>query len=141
MTPGTTPPIHTRETWYLLACAGCFFYFGFGFLLFPTTFCAAIDIELTSPTAITDIRATYGGFEIGLAVFLCFCARQPTFHGAGLLVTACAVGGFGAGRLFGIIMDGSTVPLMVGFTILEIVVTFFSLFLFFRLKKAKTTTH
>jgi hypothetical protein len=140
MTPGTKAPLCTLETGFLLACAGCFFYFGFGFLLFPTTFCAAVDIELTSPTAITDVRATYGGFEIGLALFVCFCARQPALHRTGLLVIACTVGGFGAGRLFGIILDGSTVPLMVGFTILETVVTFFSLFLFFRLKKAKMTT-
>jgi len=136
----TPPPNRKIEKWFMLASAAAFFYFGFGFLLFPTSFCATLDIQLNSPTAITDIRAIYGGFEIGVGIFICFCTRNPLFHRPGLLAVACTVGGFGAGRLFGIVVDGSTVPLMVGFAILEITVTIIALFLFFRLKDTKDTT-
>jgi hypothetical protein len=75
---------------------------------------AYVAIELPEPSAVIDFRATYGGFELGLAAFLAWCLAAPdpsTTPGAGrlragLLASALTIGGFGVTRLIGLAVDG-----------------------------------
>ena len=54
-----------------------------------------VDIELPTSTATIDFIATYGGFQIGFAIFLFTCLMRPERVRLGLLASGWAVAGFG----------------------------------------------
>jgi hypothetical protein len=58
-------------------------------------------------SAMTDMRATYGGTALGLGLFFGFCARDPNILRTGLLASLIVLSGIAGGRLFGIFVDGS----------------------------------
>ncbi len=82
-----------------------------------------IGVHLTSPAARIDVRATYGGLELGLAGFLALCAMREDWVRVGLVASACTIAGFGLGRLVGIIVEGQGTPLMWFFFGLEATTT------------------
>jgi len=97
---------------------------GFGlWLIIRPEALAGIGIELTGASARTDVRATYGGFELGVAAFLCLCIARPSWNRVGLVAACLFVGGFGGGRLVGILLEGHAEPLMWGFVAIELVFT------------------
>ena len=53
----------------------------------------------------TEIRAFYGGLQVGLAGFLFWCLRERTLIFAGLLLEALVVGGVGIARVLGMLID------------------------------------
>lgn len=56
---------------------GLFAGFGLGFVFIPGTLATLITgTAPTTPGAMTDMRATYGGMALGLAVIFGLCARQ-----------------------------------------------------------------
>lgn len=59
---------------------------------------------------LTEIRAFYGGVQIGLGVFLLWCSRRRERLLAGLLASGLAVGAIGAGRAIGLIVDRALTP-------------------------------
>ena len=77
----------------LLVLLGLMFLsFGVAFLLRPAQMAQMVGIELPEPTARMEIRAFYGGLEIGLAVFLFACAATGVWIMPGLAAeVACAV--------------------------------------------------
>ena len=89
-----------------LAFAG----FGVAFLVAPVPMAGTIGILLPEPSARIDLRATYGGFEIGLAIFLLWCLGAPDRLRAGLLASALCIGGFGVTRLVALAFDGPVRP-------------------------------
>ena len=60
----------------LIFAAVAFFAFGSAFLLFPNFMASLISMELSVPSAVIDVRATYGGFVIGMAAFFALCSAQ-----------------------------------------------------------------
>jgi hypothetical protein len=54
-----------------------------------------MGIEHTTPAGLTDLRATYAGFQLGMAALLARCLGDESHYGAGLVVFACVVGGIG----------------------------------------------
>jgi hypothetical protein len=80
--------------------------FGAAFLVAPVPMAAYVAIELPEPTAVIDFRATYGGFELGLAAFLAWCLAAPDRLRAGLLASLLTIAGFGVTRLIGLALDG-----------------------------------
>lgn len=46
-----------------------------------------------------ELRAMYGGLELGAAVFLALCAARPAWHAPGLVASACLIGGLGVARV------------------------------------------
>lgn len=96
--------------WLLgLALAG----FGMLALLMPATLAGWVDIQLASGVARADFRATYGGFELGAALFLLLCAARADLTAIGLYAAGCIYTGFAAGRLIGILVDKPAGPLML----------------------------
>lgn len=77
---------------------------GFGCLAAPTLFAQQAGFQIT-PGALTEIRAFYGGLQIGIGLFLLWCLRTPSRTFGGLLLVGLAVGGAGLARLFGILFD------------------------------------
>jgi len=86
--------------------------FGVAFLFFPIFLASMVGIELTSPSAEIDFRATYGGLEIGLAVFFAICALREPWIRPGLVAQAVSLGGFAFGRIIGLILDGTPQPII-----------------------------
>jgi hypothetical protein len=80
--------------------------FGAAFLVAPVRMASFIGIQLPEPSAIIDFRATYGGFELGLAAFLAWCLASRDRLRAGLLASALTIAGFGVTRLVGVASGG-----------------------------------
>ena len=49
---------------------------GLGFLVVPVQWASVVDISLPTAMARTDFRATYGGFDLAIGVFLGLCALR-----------------------------------------------------------------
>jgi hypothetical protein len=94
--------------------------FGLAFLIWPAALAARIGLVAGTPAALIDIRATYGGFELGIAALLGFCAVSIGGTAFGLLAAACAFGGFAGGRLIGILATGGADWLTWSFLALEV---------------------
>ena len=59
--------------------------FGFAFSLFPDQlFFASVGQQLGNASAVTDVRATYGGMSIGVGLVFYLLARNPAYVRVGL---------------------------------------------------------
>ncbi len=77
---------------------------GVGCLVAPSLFAQQAQFQ-TTPSALTEIRAFYGGLQFGIGLFLVWCLRTPSRTSQGLLLIGLAVGGAGLARMFGILYD------------------------------------
>ena len=77
---------------------------GMSCLVAPASFAQQAGLA-AAPSALTEIRAFYGGLQIGIGCFLFWCIRQRTLTVAGLVLVGLAVGGAGIGRGFGMLVD------------------------------------
>jgi hypothetical protein len=79
--------------------------FGASLLVAPTLL-AVVDLGMPTAAARSDVRAVYGGLELGVGLFLAACARRPAWHRPGLVAQSLALGGAVAGRLASFTADG-----------------------------------
>lgn len=84
---------------------------GIAFSVFSRPMAALVEIDLPTDTARVDFVATYGGFELGFAAFLCICARRDDRVRLGLLASGFALVGFAAARLAGLLASGPVRPI------------------------------
>jgi hypothetical protein len=105
----------------LAAAAILFAGFGAAFVVAPHALAALVDIPLTTTTATVDFMATYGGFEIGFAVFLFVCLMRPERVRLGLVASGCAVAGFAVTRAVALLALGGAKPVMYGALVFETV--------------------
>lgn len=97
----------------LLWIAGlCFLGFGAAFLIAPLETLGATGIVLSGDLAATELRAFYGGLEVGLGLLLLAAARCPAYQRAGLWLCLASYGGIGLARLLGIALAGSGTPFL-----------------------------
>ena len=82
---------------------------GVGCLLVPAAFAEQAGFA-TGPSALTEIRAFYGGLQVGIGVFLVWCMRLQDRIATGLLLGGLAVGGAGLARALGVFLDGAPTP-------------------------------
>jgi hypothetical protein len=94
----------------LLACAATLAAYGAVFLVQPAVLGGLVGLELTSPDAPVEIRAFYGGLELGMAAFLLACAHNRSLVSAGLLFCALAFSFAGIARLLGVLQYGAAGP-------------------------------
>ena len=111
---------------------------GAGFLAMPVQWASIVDISLPTAMARTDLRATYGGFDLGMGLFLALCALRTGWVRQGLAALGLGAGGYGGGRLLGILVEGTASPLMVGFLVIETVTAVAALELLRRLSKVSS---
>ena len=89
----------------VLALSGAFVLLaGVACVVGPASFSKQAGLSAT-PSALTEIRAFYGGLQVGVGCFLIWCVRQRTLTFAGLLLVAFAVGGAGVARALGMLID------------------------------------
>jgi Domain of unknown function (DUF4345) len=80
--------------------------FGFMFLFNPDAWSGIVSISFTTPAGRTDFRATYGGLEFGIGIFLLLCALRREFVRVGLFAAACALVAMATARSTGLLLDG-----------------------------------
>ena len=119
----------------LFACALVFVGVGAAFLLIPAQSAQVLEISLPTAMARMDVRATYGGLELGFGIFLALCAVRRDWIRPGLWALALATGGFAAGRLVGLLAEGTITRFMLSFLVLDLVVTLLAVFLLRRVEK------
>lgn len=94
----------------VVLCLNTFVFGGIGIyaLVFPHELASLIGLVLQTPAAVTDIRSTYGGFEIGLALFFTYAFRsqEQVVVRCALLVAALSFTGFASSRILGFLVDG-----------------------------------
>lgn len=107
----------------LLLWIDCILFVGFGagFLAAPLELADLVLGAATSePSAIIDMRATYGGFSIGAGFFFGLCAGRREWLRPGLVMSVLAISGIGAARIVGLIADGQPNAFMILFLAFEI---------------------
>lgn len=91
---------------YLLGFGLLSLAFGLAYLLSPAGLTEAADFGSLSPAASTDIRATYGGFQLGMGLFLLWSSRSAERYAGGLLLVVLVMGLVLASRALGLLLDG-----------------------------------
>jgi len=87
--------------------------FGLAYVVRAPQMAALTGIVLPTPTASIDFAATYGGAQLGLAMFLGFCARERPRYRLGLLAGGWTLAGIGAVRLVGLVLArGGAAPVL-----------------------------
>lgn len=116
----TDSPAPSRGAAVVLALAALMFG-GFGALLVsnPELLDHWLDIKAGTEGR-TELRAFFGGMELGLAVFLLACASKPAWRGVGCLAVALLCGGTAAGRVYGFFADHSFTWKLAGFLAVEV---------------------
>jgi hypothetical protein len=79
------------------------------FISHPVDAAAASNMTLGSPLAITNMRASFGAFPLGCALFVLVCLLTSSLRKTGLVFVALIVGTALAVRIFGIVADGTLV--------------------------------
>jgi len=82
-------------------------FLAFGLYLFirPESL-SSVGVMLPGPAGRIEIRAIYGGLEIGFGVFLLISSRTPSLLGPGLLAAALTLGGAATARGIAFFIDG-----------------------------------
>lgn len=101
-----------------LAALG-FLGFGVAIVAAPEAVLGMVGISGT-PAGMVELRAFYGGLELGLAAFLFACAAKPAWREAGLWSVALVNGGIAAARLLGIGLSGEFTGFFAGALVWEL---------------------
>jgi hypothetical protein len=73
----------------------------------PLDAAAASNMTLGSPLAVTNMRASFGAFPLGCALFVLVCLVTSSLRKTGLAFVALIVGTALAVRIFGVVADGT----------------------------------
>lgn len=110
--------------------------FGVGYLIKPDVFTGPMEFGTLAPSALTDVRATYGGFQIGMGLFMFWCARHDSRVYTGMLLTLLSVAGIAACRALGMfVLDGSPNDTLKSTLALEVTLTVITIVLLARTPK------
>lgn len=91
---------------------------GLAFLFWPAGMAGTIGLVPATNTALTDIRATYGGFELGVATVLIWLATTDPRRAQ--VAATMILAGFLLARSFGILVDTPAEPLTLKMWAIEI---------------------
>ena len=104
--------------------------FGFAFSLFPDQlFFASVGQQLGNASAVTDVRATYGGMSIGVGLAFYLLARNPAYVRVGLAALCVIMLCMAIARGLGMVLDGEPSSLMHTYLGLELLVALISAFM------------
>ena len=65
-----------------------------------------VGLRLTSASAFADVRAVYGGLQLGCAAFLGLAAAKPTWTRVGLAAQLAQFGSLAAARFLSYVATG-----------------------------------
>ena len=104
----------------LIATGLMYLAFAVAFLVAPAELGGWVHLGVAHPVARTELRAFYGGLEIGLAVFLLLCVSRPGWIAPGLLAAALVLGCTAAARIVGMAVDRSAGTTVVAILLVEV---------------------
>lgn len=79
---------------------------GMGYMVSPHAAVGITGMELPTASAAIDARATYGGTQVGLGIFMLWCRRNDAILNAGLMLVCTLTSCLASARLYGFIVDG-----------------------------------
>jgi uncharacterized protein (DUF486 family) len=103
----------------LLSTAAMFVVFGIWLVADPLQLDRWVGITARSAEGRTELRAWYGGLEVGMAAWLVLCALLPTWTRPGLAFVAAGNFAIGTARIIGFAADGSGTPKLLMFLAVE----------------------
>lgn len=110
----------TLERGVLWVNCGLFVVFGLGFVLAPVTLSTWVTGSAPgTASAVTDMRATYGGMALGLGVVFGLCAARPDRVALGMRGVVVVMIALAGARLLGMIVDGPPNVFMYAFLAAE----------------------
>ncbi len=102
--------------------------FGVAYLLSPVALTEPAGFGSLSATATTDVRATYGGFQIGMGAFLVWAAGAEERYRGALVLVVLSIGAVFLSRLAGLALDGELNEFHASGLAVESILTAASLF-------------
>jgi hypothetical protein len=94
--------------------------FGAAFLLFPAQLAALLDIELTSATALADLRAIYGGLALSVGALFALGLRRASWLAPCLFLVAASSAALALSRIYSIAVSGMPRPIILVFLVTEV---------------------
>ena len=114
---------------FIWIAAAIFVVAGLSYLISPASLTQATGVSADA-SGLTDIRANYGGFQLGFGVFLVRCARARV--STGLLLTALVLGAVLLSRVAGLLTDGSVTTYHLSALAFEVTLTTLALWFYAR---------
>jgi hypothetical protein len=103
--------------------------FGLGFVFAPEALAALITgAAPATPSAMTDMRATYGGMALGLAFIFGLCAKNEGSVRLGVQGVFAVMAALAVARVLGMLLDGTPNTFMFVLLLAEVVMAFLALF-------------
>src|SRR5262245_9121970 len=121
---------------YLRIVGAMTLFFGLVYLLAPERMTDPTGFGPLGPSALTDVRATYGGLQIGFGLFLLWAAAEVGRVRLALVLLALTIGAVASCRLTGILIDASANGILVAALVTEIALTAITFVALNRLPKA-----
>lgn len=125
--------INKISSGFLVLMGLAFVKVGIEALVNPHAVLANVGIELTNNSALSSMRAVYGGMHLVFGVFCFYGAFKARVEALGLVVLYTV--GFVLGRLSGIVADGAPNAFVTQWLVTESVSLAIALFLVIKLKK------
>jgi hypothetical protein len=113
---------------YLLLIAAMSLVFGAIYFIAPAIMTDPTGFGVLAPAALTDVRATYGGFQLGSGLFLLWSAAQPERIRSALLLVVLTFAAVAICRGIGMLLDGQATSFLINGLITEVVLTLLALF-------------
>lgn len=120
---------------FLLVTGVSFLLIGLNTFHDPLAAMAPVELAINTVSALNELRANYGGLQIGIGLLLLAGVLRPTLARPALLAQALIVGGLACGRLISIALDGLPNSFVQSLVVLESVIALTSLALYCRSAK------
>ncbi|MGY3686845.1 DUF4345 family protein [Vibrio coralliilyticus] len=115
----------------ILLTSAVFFFYGLAFAIAPNSMLShATGGYATSESMLVDMRATYGGMSVGVALILFLLSQKPSTLTMGLLAVIFVNASMATGRIIGLVSDGEANSTMYFYLMLEVGVSLPALYLF-----------
>jgi Domain of unknown function (DUF4345) len=127
----------SEEKWIFGATAIGFAGFGIALLIFPNLI-GLIGVKELKNSGLVEIRAMYGGLQLGLGLFFLLALNRPRWVRAGLVLQVCILGGLVIGRIFGlVVVNWQAKPLVYLILAAELILAILGTSALISYKKAK----
>lgn len=105
---------------FFIAISGMIFACYGGYLIvYPELLISIANFSIPEDTALTELRAMYGGLQLGLGLFMLCCCRRDQLVEPGLLFMSLAFFCLAATRTLGLLIDPADNGYNLGATIYE----------------------
>ena len=121
---------------YLILMAVLSLVLGLVYLITPSSMLAPMGFGELRPSALTDVRANYGGFQIGTGLFMLWCLPRQRRR-AGMLLALLLAAAITMSRVIGLALDGEVISPLRSALVVEIVLTLASLAIYVRMPPSR----